>query len=138
MALADNQVPTRENCDLTDPEERFLWMLTGLPDVVGALLLLATPMLRKISAHLVKCGAMLECPECGHQQEPEIRFRMTPSEVPMTGAAGEWVPADQVVSEQDAIGEALVQMRPQVQRMVAERLADKFPDVFSRRQGDVS
>lgn len=133
MALADDQIPTRNNCDLTDPDERFLWMLTGLPDVIGALLLLPTPMLRKISGHLDRAGAMLSCPECGYEKPPEVRWRMVPSETPMTGAAGEWVSADTPEEDLDVIGEALVQMRPEVQRQVAERLAEQFPDIFGDR-----
>lgn len=128
--LADNQIPTRENCDLEDPTERFLWMFTSLPDLNGSLLLLPTEQMRKLSKRLDDAGAMLQCENCGHEKEPRIRWRMSPTEVPLVGAAGEWVDASEEESERDVVAERLAQMSPHVKRIVLERLAEEFPDVM--------
>ncbi|MBM4508941.1 DUF2744 domain-containing protein [Rhodococcus hoagii] len=36
--MRDNELPTFANCDPNDPEERFLPLFVGLPDVIGAML----------------------------------------------------------------------------------------------------
>ncbi|WP_084510603.1 phage gene 29 protein family protein [Nocardia lijiangensis] len=54
---SDGQFPTRENCDPSDPEEAFLWMLVGLPGSKGAPLLLPIQHLRAVSRRLWDCGA---------------------------------------------------------------------------------
>lgn len=124
----DNELPTLANCDLRDPEERFLWVFVGLPDVIGALLVFPIAWWRKVSAHLVKCGLMIECPECGHREQPQIKFRIDPTEDPMMGGGGRWVPADDPEPEHDAIGDALQKMRKQTRKAVFERLQEEFPD----------
>lgn len=128
--VAEGQIPTRANCNPNDPEEAFLWAFTGMPDVVGALLLLPNDMMRKLSAHLVRVGAMMQCPCCGHEKEPEILWRMSPTDVPMVGAAGEWVDASEPETDRDVVAEKLAEMKPHVKKIVAERLAREFPDVF--------
>lgn len=123
----DNELPTRDKCDESRPDERFLWTMVGLPDVIGALLVLPVPMLRKISEHLVKCGVMLECPACGHREDPEIRFRISPGDDPMMGGGGQWVPADTPIEADDVLAERMREWSPQLRRAIAERLAEDHP-----------
>ncbi|MFG1796683.1 DUF2744 domain-containing protein [Nocardia sp. NPDC049149] len=62
------QFPIRDNCDPTDPEEAFLWMLVGLPGLKGAPLLLPVQHLRAVSRRLWDCGAR-------PVGEPVIKYR---------------------------------------------------------------
>lgn len=124
----DNELPLVSNCDEADPEERFLPFFVALPDVIGALLVLPIPMLRKISAHLVRCGVMLACPECGHRETPEVRFQMTQGEDPMMGGGGRWVPADTPVEDDDVLAARIREWSPRLRAAVAEKLAREFPD----------
>ncbi|MEV6321365.1 DUF2744 domain-containing protein [Nocardia sp. NPDC051787] len=65
---SDGQFPTRDNCDPTDPEEAFLWMLVGLPGLKGAPLLLPIQHLRQVSRRLWDCGAR-------PVEQPVIKYR---------------------------------------------------------------
>ncbi|WP_157110613.1 phage gene 29 protein family protein [Nocardia anaemiae] len=65
---SDGQFPTRDNCDPTDPEEAFLWMLVGLPGLKGAPLLLPIQHLRQVSRRLWDCGAR-------PVEDPVIKYR---------------------------------------------------------------
>ena len=51
--------PTRENCDLENPKEMFLWMLACLPGVRGAQLVMPVSYNMAVSEHLYECGARL-------------------------------------------------------------------------------
>ncbi|MFG1794020.1 DUF2744 domain-containing protein [Nocardia sp. NPDC049149] len=64
----DGQFPIRDNCDPTDPEEAFLWMLVGLPGLKGAPLLLPVQHLRAVSRRLWDCGAR-------PVEQPVIKYR---------------------------------------------------------------
>lgn len=59
--------PTRENCDLSNPEEMFLWMFIGAPKITGGALPFPTAYLRMLSKHFHELGAMVQCPACGHE-----------------------------------------------------------------------
>lgn len=50
-------LPTRENCDPTNPEEAFLWMFVGLPGVNGASMIMGPDYYRQISKQLWELGA---------------------------------------------------------------------------------
>lgn len=65
---SDGQFPTRHNCDPTDPEEAFLWMLVGLPGLKGAPLMLPIQHLRQVSRRLWDCGAR-------PIEQPVIKYR---------------------------------------------------------------
>lgn len=136
----DNELPLISNCCETDPEETFLPAFVGLPDVIGALLVFPLAWWRKVSAHLVKYGAMMECPECGHRNQPEIKFKLTPGEDPMMGGGGKWVPFDEPVDEGDVLGEKLAAMSPSIRSAIRDRLASDFPDdpVLKHMNGDTS
>lgn len=80
--------PTRENCDLSDPREMFLWMLAALPGVRGAQLVMPVTYNMVISEHLYECGARLAA-------EPVKKYQAPAANDPhwMT-SAGRWVPLD--------------------------------------------
>ncbi|PJE24762.1 MAG: hypothetical protein CK431_04300 [Mycobacterium sp.] len=80
--------PTRENCDLNDPREMFLWMLAALPGVRGAQLVMPVTYNMVISEHLYECGARLAA-------EPVKKYQAPAANDPhwMT-SAGRWVPLD--------------------------------------------
>lgn len=66
-----NKLPTRDNCDMTDPMEMFLWMYTALPGLNGGPLMLPAGVKMLWSQHQYQLGAMLKCPECGYEKAPE-------------------------------------------------------------------
>lgn len=85
--------PTRENCDLEDPKEMFLWMQVALPGVRGAALVMPIEYNMMVSEHYHECGAQLACRACGHMAEPVKKYQHPASGEPhwMT-APGRWVP----------------------------------------------
>lgn len=80
--------PTKDNCDLNDPKEMFLWALVGLPGMNGGPLILPPEYLMMVSEHLYECGARLVA-------EPEKKYQPpTGSEPNWATSPGRWVPAD--------------------------------------------
>jgi len=90
-----DEIPTRENCDLDDPEEMFLWMFVSLPELKGALAILPFEYYRLVSKRMHECGARLTCDSCGHTAEPTIKLRLPQTEEAWLTGAGKWVPADE-------------------------------------------
>ncbi|RAL31144.1 phage gene 29 protein family protein [Rhodococcus sp. AQ5-07] len=86
--MQDNESPTRENCDLEDPEEMFLWMFVALPGLKGAPMLLPTEYYRGVSKRLHELGARLV-------EEPTLKYQPPRSGDPhwITGM-GQWVTLD--------------------------------------------
>lgn len=80
--------PTRENCDLEDPKQMFLWMLAALPGVRGAQLVMPVSYNMAVSEHLYECGARLAA-------EPTKKYQPPAAQDPhwMT-SPGRWVPID--------------------------------------------
>lgn len=128
MAVEDERIPTRDTCDLTNPEETFLWCFVGMAHVVGAMLAFPLKWWRKVSAHLVRCGAMLTCPQCGYSKQPEVRFQLPVGDA-MLGAAGRWVPADSPEAD-DPLGEQLAKVAPDVLRQTVRRVQAEHPEWF--------
>ena len=65
-----SMLPTRENCDLSDPKEMFVWMLVAQPGMNGGQQAMPTAYNMLVSQHLFECGAMLTCEACGHVKDP--------------------------------------------------------------------
>lgn len=80
--------PTRENCDLNDPKEMFLWMLAALPGVRGAQLVMPVSYNMAVSEHLYECGARLAAEPVKKYQPP------TANEPHWLTSPGRWVPLD--------------------------------------------
>ncbi|MCK9468669.1 MAG: DUF2744 domain-containing protein [Porticoccaceae bacterium] len=98
--------PTRDNCDPTNPEEAFLWMLVALPGMKGGQLLMPVEYLRQVSKRLWECGAR-------PVEEPEIEYQKPSGNEPhWLTSPGKWRPAGTVApaSEVDQVDAALSQM----------------------------
>lgn len=96
--------PLRENCDPTNPEEAFLWMLVGLPGMQGAPLPFPVEYLRQVSKRLWDCGAR-------PSTEPAIKYRRPSSSEPnWLTSPGSWVAVDEPDDVRDPLGEALAAM----------------------------
>jgi len=98
--------PTRQNCDLTNPEEAFLWMFAGLPHVRGAPLIMPMEYYREVSKRLWDLGARPTV-------EPVLEW-IPPSatEANWLTSPGRWVPAGSGPkrSERDAAKDAVARM----------------------------
>ncbi|MGX6513247.1 phage gene 29 protein family protein [Rhodococcus sp. SJ-2] len=136
--MQDNELPTLANCDPNNPAEVFLPFFMGLPDVIGAMLVFPIKWWRKVSAHLVDCGVMIQCPQCGHREDPKKKFRIDATEDPMMGGGGRWVPADEPDPEKDVLAERLDAIRPQIKKEMLRRLREEFPDDPGLRDGGAS
>jgi len=78
----------QENCDLTKPEEHFLWMLMAIP-VGNEMMPILENSARTISKHLYECGARF------HPKLQEKKYQAPPrgQQNHMNGAA-RWVGMD--------------------------------------------
>lgn len=80
--------PTRENCDLDDPYQAFLWMLVALPYQNGAQLVFPASYLTFVSKRLWDCGARPVA-------EPTIKYQKPEDTDPnWITSPGTWVPVD--------------------------------------------
>lgn len=80
--------PTRENCNLNDPKEMFLWTLVALPGVRGAQLIMPVGYNMMISEHIHDCGARLAADPVKKYQAPAA------NEPHWMTSPGKWVPLD--------------------------------------------
>jgi hypothetical protein len=80
--------PTRENCDLNDPRQMFLWMLAALPGVRGAQLVMPVSYNMAVSEHLYECGARIAAAPTKKYQPP------TANDPHWMTSPGRWVPLD--------------------------------------------
>ena len=103
--------PTRENCDLDDPREMFLWMLAALPGVRGAQLVMPVGYNMAVSEHLWECGARLS--------GAAVKKYVVPSgsEPHWLTSAGRWVPVGEVVESGPSAADVVAGLG------VAERVA---------------
>lgn len=80
--------PTRENCDPSNPEEAFLWMMVAWPGMRGGQLAMPIEYLRLVSKRLWDCGAR-------PTEEPTIKYRRPSGNDPhWLTSPGQWVPID--------------------------------------------
>ena len=84
MAVPVGELPTRDNCDLDDPEEMFLWMLVAIPGMKGAPFPFPIEYLREVSRRLYDCGARLTAEQTVWYHTPQA-WDISPM-----FAAGEW------------------------------------------------
>lgn len=83
-----NGVPTRENCDLNNPREMFLWMFTAVPGLNGAQLMLPPEFFMLVSEHMYELGARIRA-------DPIKKYRPPTSSDPhWTTSPGQWVPME--------------------------------------------
>lgn len=86
--MRDNEIPTREICNLEDPEEMFLWMFVALPGLKGAPMLLPMEYYRGVSKRLYELGARLT-------EDATLKYQLPRSGDPhWISGMGQWVPLD--------------------------------------------
>lgn len=66
--------PTRDNCDINNPDEAFLPMLVALPYQRGAQLVMPVGYLRLVSRRIWEQGGMVQCESCGHTKTPKMDY----------------------------------------------------------------
>ncbi|RVW06219.1 phage gene 29 protein family protein [Rhodococcus spongiicola] len=93
--MRPEDIPTRESCDLSDPEEMFWWMFVSMPKLKGALAMLPLEYYRLVSKRLHDLGARLQCDSCGHAAEPTLKLRLPQTEEHWITGLGRWVPIDE-------------------------------------------
>ncbi|WP_094359899.1 phage gene 29 protein family protein [Mycobacterium marinum] len=88
-------LPTRDNCDLADPYEMFLWCFVALPYVNGGPLIMPINYYQFVSKRLHDLGVMLVCENCGHSKAPTLKYQPPLNTDPhfMT-SPGQWVNVD--------------------------------------------
>jgi hypothetical protein len=112
--------PTRENCDLADPKEMFLWMLVALPGVRGAQLVMPVSYNMTVSEHLHECGARLGADPVKKYQPP------TANEPHWMTSPGRWVPLDTRDVEPHRARDVLGKLTsPQKAELLAELLKEQ-------------
>jgi Protein of unknown function (DUF2744) len=86
--------PTRENCDLDDPREMYLWCLVALPGMNGGPLILPVEYLMMMSEHIFETAGPVKCEHCGHVHDPVKKYRPPSSQEPNWATSpGRWVDA---------------------------------------------
>jgi hypothetical protein len=73
--------PTREVCDLDNPQEMFLHLLVALP-MNKYRVAFPVSYLRLVSERFHELGAFMRCPECGHVEEPKVVWSAPKSATP--------------------------------------------------------
>ena len=104
--MRKGEFPTRDNCDLTDPEEAFLWMFVALPHVKGAPLIMPIEYYRAVSKRLWDLGAR-------PTEEPILEWvAPTATEPHWLTSPGRWVPAGSAPkrTERDQAQDAVAHM----------------------------
>lgn len=92
--------PTRENCNLNDPAEMFLWMFAALPKVKGAPFIMPIDYYRDVSKHLYELGARLGA-------EPTLEYVPPKASDPNVWTSpGRWAPVGTVTPEEKEEREA--------------------------------
>lgn len=88
-------IPTRDNCDLNDPYEMFLWMYVALPYLKGGPLMMPLDYYQFVSKRMFELGAMLKCEKCGHEKQPKLKYqRPLATDANWATSPGQWVPID--------------------------------------------
>lgn len=84
-------IPLQPDCDMTMPEEHFLWALVALPGVESqAPMIVPPPLLRAWSAHLYRCGFRFD------QRLQKIKYVPPAGQTHwMAGSGGRWVGIDE-------------------------------------------
>jgi hypothetical protein len=110
--LNENDMPTRENCDLDDPEEMFWWMFVAQPELKGGLALMVWAYYRLMSKRLHDLGARLKCDACGHMAEPKLKLRLPPTDAHWLAGEGKWVDINEPDAPRDEAEEIVRKLPP--------------------------
>lgn len=121
--VQNNEIPTWDNCDPNDPEEKFLPLFVALPGMKGAPLLLPISYFRGVSRRLDDGGAMMRCESCGYEKPKKIKWR-APIEGRYGGytAQGSWVDINEPDNTHTIVADAVAKMSPEARRRVQEEI----------------
>lgn len=102
-------VPTRDNCDLTNPRQAFIWMFVAMPAMKGAPLMLPVEYWELQSWRMWTLGAR-------PTEEPALKYQ-PPQSVTANAwmASGKWVSPDTPDPERKTFGQMLKEL-PQADR----------------------
>lgn len=119
-----NQLPTRDNCDLADPREMFLWMLVAPPGLNGGQQAMPAAYNMLMSQHLYECGAMLTCDQCGHARDPaKVYVPPSAADPHWMTSPGRWVqPRHARTDTADPLDAAIDKLTNQQQAALLQRL----------------
>ena len=121
MAIPDGELPTRDNCDLRDPEEAFLWMLVAQPGIQGAPLPYPIEYLRQVSKRLWDCGARPTNKQKLWYHPPRA------GDISPMFAAGEW--KDYPPDPDDVLNVDLASLSKVIQDKVRQQAREMEPEV---------
>lgn len=117
--------PVKENCDLDNPREKFLWMMVALPGQRGAQLVMPISYLMMVSEHMDACGAMLACPQCGYSKDSEkVYVPPSANDAHWLTSPGTWMSPDQAPepAETDPLDDALARLTNAQKAALFDRL----------------
>lgn len=124
----EKDIPTRDNCDLDDPKEMFLWTYTALPGQNGGQLPFPPSYLMMTSEHQWECGVQLGCRECGHMAEPLKKYRRPSGvEANWMTSPGVWVPNNAPDVPRNAAKDVVPKMPLNQQAEAFEALVEHLP-----------
>jgi hypothetical protein len=95
-------VPLRENCDLNNPRQRFLWMYTALPGIKGAPLLMPVDYWEMVSWRQCVLGA-------GIVGEPGLKYVPPPTMANPWTASGRWADLSEPEEQRATLAEVMEQ-----------------------------
>jgi len=116
--------PRRENCDLNNPRQAFLWMMVALPGVRGAQMVMPIAYNELVSEHLWKCGARPSA-------DPVIKYQPPLANDPhWLTSPGRWVPVDspeqgEANPARKALDKLTVQQRAELLRELLAEAAEQ-------------
>lgn len=123
-----NALPTRENCNLDDPQEMFLYMLVALPGTRGGQQTMPSSYNMLVSEALWRRGAMLKCEKCGYMKDPEEVYVPPAADDPhwMT-SPGRWMPKDKAPKRDgNPIDRSIEDLTHQQRSALAARMVTMF------------
>lgn len=124
-----NMLPTRGNCDLTDPMEMFLWTYVAMPGMNGGQMAFPSSYGMLLSQHQFELGVMLQCGECGHTKDPsKVYLAPSAQDAHWMTSPGRWVSPEKAAEQTakradgDPIDNALAPLSNQQKAALFERL----------------
>lgn len=126
-------LPTRGNCDLSNPRQMFLWQYTALPGVVGAPMVWPVEYWELISFRQWQLGARLA-------DDPVLKYQpSTGSMLDAATAAGRWVTLDTPDPEAKTLADVVEEMplahQQELRQVVLDKMGFGPEDVAASRAG---
>ena len=113
-------IPTRDNCDLSNPRQKFLWMFTAAPGQKGAPLVMPTEYYEMQSYHMCVLGADIKA-------KPKLKWRPPNNMVANRwGASGEWVDVDDPDPPRQTMADIVEKLPQQDRAELAELINSKL------------